>query len=339
LQTDGTDGKILKVKYPPITSYQTYANLLSVILSNEDAYSWMFNILIQISKDSDIFCFSPKFTALNFAECPFLKVHKISRELINRKWGSIIRFVIDCIDLNDYIMILIDRAYIANYRMSSHWHDIFIYGYDLKNELFYTADFFRGVYSYQTVSFDNFKNSYDKYDVDKYEDWLDGAVLFKLADAKYEFNISSIKELLMDYYYSRNSDHRLIPFQVRFDKDKYDTDYKKNVYGMDCYKALAAHIIDENAEKHDIRPFHLFYDHKIAMVLLIKFLSKKEYLNEASSLLEGYKLMQNKALSARNLMLKFRACENPKIIDKVTDIIQAMEIHEKRLLHELLASI
>lgn len=339
MQVEEKDTKILKVKYPPITSYQTYANLLSVILNNEDAYAWMFNILLQINKDTDIFCFSPEFTALNFAECPFLKVHKISRGLIDKKWGSIIQFVTDCIDLNDYIMILIDRAFIANYRMGSHWHDIFIYGYDPKKELFHTADFFRGEYSYQTVSFDSLKNSYDKYEEDINKDWLDGAVLFKLIDAKYEFKISSIKKLLKDYYYSRNTNSRLMPFQVRFNEKEFDSEYRKRIYGMDCYKALAAHIQDEDSDKHDIRPFHLFYDHKTVIVLLIEFLTKKNYLNESSGLIDGYKQMQSKALAARNLMLKFRACDNPEIIKKVSGIIEAMEIHEKKLLEELLARI
>jgi hypothetical protein len=338
--------KVLLMKYPPITSYQSYANLLSIILNDEESLPWTFNVLtqIQIAKgvNKEQFpVFSPKINARTWEQCPWVSCNKISRELIAKKWGSIIDFVIDCIDLDYYVTLNIDRFYIPLYDqyMKSHkWHDIFIFGYDMNKRLLYVADFFKnGKYSYQQVSFEHFKASHINYDILKFGDFLDGVITIKLIKGKIQFDISIIKTLLEDYLYSRNTEQRF-KFQPLVYKEE-------NIHGLSYYDILVEQLEETkriNAVGMDLRFYHVLFDHKNAILLLIKYLMEKQYFQsstKAIELLKEYEEIKISSLIIRNAVLKYTINKDAKIIDRLLVRLSDLKSKEKSWLEKLLNSI
>lgn len=107
------DCKILTMTPPFITSYPNHANILSVISHDDETIPWLLNSYIQLE--------APKmltnglrmdyYTSVLWKTCPWVYYQRMSRELILRKWDSIVDFIVDCIDLGYYVYFLIDTYY------------------------------------------------------------------------------------------------------------------------------------------------------------------------------------------------------------------------------------
>ena len=161
--------KKLPVTYPMITSWQWHATLFSILSDDDNAKKWIFSNYIQLRcyNIQEIFTGDDMLLAdimpgsSSLKECPYLITSIMTKQQIESYTGNIIDFIIKTIDLDGYVYGVFDEARIlSDYDVDYKFpHELFIYGYNMDEEVFYVGDFtFKDHYSYNTVSFADIEN-------------------------------------------------------------------------------------------------------------------------------------------------------------------------------------
>ncbi|WMJ86430.1 carbohydrate-binding protein [Anaerocolumna sp. MB42-C2] len=327
--------KILPMKYPEITSYPHHANLLSILSYNEDKMSWFYNYYFQLAiyKEGDNrLDFNIGYSINQFIKnCPYITHHGLSREFINKKCLSFSDFIIDSVNLGYYVYFVVDKFYIPAYGMNYHvQHDMLVYGYNTEKQTANIADFFKGgKYNYTECSFSEMEEAYF---AGNDLDWLDGVILLKENSNGFIFNIDLLKNYITDYLNSYNSNNRTVIINNSLTDDKY-------AFGLSIYDILEKHIKKTSQGIFDIRPYHVLWDHKKYILLLIKYLFKNGMLKNADYFNKCFTLIEHKALMLRNLMLKYKISGNSLIIDKLINITRNLAQNEEQYLREMLENI
>lgn len=324
---------------PPITSYPSHANLLSVILNHEEAKPWFYNYYIQLEAPSGGNGVRLDFyTTLLYKTCPWIYYQRVSRELAAKKWSSITEFIIDSIDLGYYVYLMVDEYFIPgymNYQQEHQRHDIFIFGYDLESKTFNVADcFLDGRYYYTTAAFDRIETGY--HHIPAAEDWMDGIELIRFRKKhEYNFDLSLILCFIEDYLNSQNTSQRYkIPSEYWCD----GMPRQSFVFGLKIYDLLQEHLEQSVKQKTDpdLRPFHVLWDHKTVMVSRIKFLGENQYLRNADSFYQSYREIARESLIVRNLLIKMLFLGNDTKIKSMQMRLTQIAATEREVLLRML---
>jgi hypothetical protein len=340
MYTNELDKRILPMKSPPITLYPHIANKLSVILSNEEALPWFYSNFIQVwtSKQgpNNYWADFLYFSGSRF--CPHYKSNLISRKLMEYKWGSVIDFLIDAIDMGYYVYLNVDASVIPEYeeKKEEHWkHDVFVFGYDKKNKKLNIADFFKGFkYYYSEVSFNEFEKSYKNFLIMGEDDFINGIGVETYEKGIFKFDIDFIKRSINDYLSSSNT-------SISSDLSEFDNK-DDIVYGIQVYEVFSDYISRYNKNEFkvaDIRPFHMLLDHKNVMQLRLKYLDEMGYLENTDYFVNAYKKLQAEALIIRNMIIKHMIAKEDNSLGNVLKRISSISIDEKEVLRKLLYSI
>ncbi|KWX84181.1 hypothetical protein AMQ83_29655 [Paenibacillus riograndensis] len=318
--------KILPMQYPNITSWQWQANTFAALANYPQAKPWIMThfipLQLTLNEGSSYVDF---YRTPTFEFCPWLLRQHLSRQLVRHFNKDICTFLMDCIDMNNYIYVLLDQAqFLAIEYFFSH--DSFIFGYDEKRCIFCIADFtFTGKYSFAEITFEQMRRAYEGVDDDG--DWLyagkGGLSLFQFNDrAAYDFNVNYVIEQLEDFLNGRSP------------SDKYrEMGYmtKPCVWGITVYEELIFEMtrirIGQNAG--DSRPFQVIYDHKILMLERIDYMDQAGFLEEGKKLKVRYQTIADDALMARNLIVKYSLTKNKGTLDKVEVLIRRIQACEK----------
>lgn len=311
------DMKKLPVNYPMITSWQWHATLFSILSDDENAKKWIFSNYIQlrcyniqeIFTGDDMLLTDMMPGSSSLKQCPYLVFSLLTKEQIESYCGNIIDFIIKTIDLEGYVYGVFDEAKIlcdaeVDYKFP---HELFIYGYNRDEEVFYVGDFtFRDHYSYNTVSFADLERGYEvitEQDDHMFKDDYMGKrglyVIIKNSDVPcYELDIELVKTNLKEYLNSQDSKNHFRMMRNRFD----DT-----TFGIKVYDKVLAQIDKQlRAEEpdFDIRALHVMYDHKVLMYQRILYLMNNGYLKYNQETLDEYETVVVNMLTARNLLVR-----------------------------------
>ncbi|HEX3047043.1 MAG TPA: hypothetical protein VHY08_19975 [Bacillota bacterium] len=336
--------KILPVNYPIITSYPAHANILSCVSQYENSIQWFYNHYLQLLAYVDFsrgyyvdFC-----APIPWRSCPWIHAQRITRELIGKKWETITDFIIDCIDLDCYVYLYLDQFYIAAaapYQKYHLAHDTFIFGYDLQNQTFDVADFYKySKYCYTKATFSQIGAAYQTLDLSNIPDNLQGIVLLKpVPYAEYQFDIQVMAELLQDYLLARKSSKSYTDgyrLDIGAKNDRY-------YYGMDIYRLLPKHLeyYLNGQGPLDIRAFHVILDHKTLMLARIKYLIDNNYLHQVDSIYEDYQKVVKQAVNLRSLALKAILSKEGKTIQSIMNYLPYLVDGERMILEQLLAQL
>lgn len=316
--------KILPICNPIITLYTKHAHILSIIGNYEEAYLWIFSNYIQLYmkrdyKDDRADFYFPFPYELGFADnCRWIQEQKINRNIIHEKWGTIINFIIDYINSNNYIHTMINYFYLSiskNFNKNDFHHDILVYGYDLDEKVFYTSDFSNGgKYTNKKISFSDFSEAFYGYNLSEEEDYLHGMVRLYEFNKKYNyiFNIKNIINNIKEYL-SGNAPEYWNIFNY---EDKEDT-----FFGVKVFCALKEYI--EKAHKNDqyidIRPVYMIYDHTKLMHLRMKYLIEKGYFRENNIII--FKEIEDCSKILVQLIIKYNLSKNNKLVDRIIKIL------------------
>lgn len=317
------DSKKLDVTYPMITSWQWHATLFSILSADENAKKWIFSNYIQLrcynieeifTGDDMLFAdMMPGSSSLK--ECPYLITSLMTKDQIESYCGNIIDFIIKTIDLNGYVYGVFDEAKIlANVEVDYKFpHELFIYGYDMKKEIFYVGDFtFKDHYSYNTVSFEDVRRGYEDItasDDHMFKDDYKGRrglyVILKNTDtAYYEVDPVLIRRTLREYINSVDTKDHFRMNRNRFN----DTTFGISVYDR-VYDRIQKQMSEEEPD-FDIRALHIMYDHKVLMLERIKYLMANGYLDVNDDLVNEYAEVVKNVKAARNLLIKISIDDN-----------------------------
>lgn len=346
------DIKKLPVTYPMITSWQWHATLFSILSDDENAKKWIFSNYVQlrcyniqeIFTGDDMLLTDMMPGSSSLKQCPYLVFSLLTKEQIESYCGNIIDFIIKTIDLEGYVYGVFDEAKIlcdaeVDYKFP---HELFIYGYNRDEEVFYVGDFtFQDHYSYNTVSFADVERGYevitaqeDHMFKDDYKGKRGLYVIIKNSDTPvYELDVELIKASLKEYLNSEDSKNHFRMMRNRFN----DTTFGIKVYDkvlLQIDKQLHAEEPD-----FDIRALHVMYDHKVLMYERLKYMMNHGFLKFNQETLDEYATVVTNMLTARNLLVRISITDEIESSVRFKTYLNAAKEKEIGILFKVLAEL
>ena len=339
---------VLPVKYPAITSWQWHATLFSILGDDENAKKWIYSNYIQLrcynipeytSGDEILLCdMMPGSSSMK--ECPYLIFSLITKPQIESYCGDVIDFIIKTIDIGGYVYGAFDEARMisnvgVDYKFS---HELFIYGYNTDEEIFYVGDFtFKDKYAYTTVPFDAVKRGFDVLTAtedhvfkDDYKGTRGLYVIQKNVDNKYyDIDPVLIKRTLEEYLECKDTKDHFRMMRNRFS----DT-----VFGVNVYKALKDRVhkqLEAEEPDFDIRALHIAYDHKVLMLERLKYLMANEVIPFDQAMLDEYAQVVDDMLTARNLLVRISITGEIEAGTRIAGYLDSAKEKEVKILNKV----
>ena len=331
--------KTLPIATPPVIGYLHHAYPLS-ILANWKAYlPWFYSNYIQLYCPQNLQNLRRQRTMkFNFYRrsdnrisfSPYLKVQPLDRDLIFNSPKDIVPFIRACIDKSYYVQPTVNEWFLPTspaYQKRRLIHETLIYGYDKQNfvGIGYNK---QGNYAAYHIAFSELEQAIMHADLTGHYD-TDGLRLFKYASqAKYNFDISLVREQLADLLYARNTSERFRMLANPSD----------GAYGLATYQGLKSYIESflHPPFSFDIRPTHILWEHKKCMVDRLKYMEVQGYLKSEYGFSTEYgELAQNTGM-VRMMLLKFKITRSPGLIHRVLSNLDKIAGTEKILLQNLL---
>lgn len=322
--------RVLPLVTPPITTYPSIANILSLMWSKKNQILPWFSdhfiqIMVRLDHEHTFGDFYDHADIDNYYRIiyglPGLGWMRTTREASH--FSAFSEYIEKVISNGYGIEACIDRFYLKctkNFQTKHFIHSTFIYGFDeIKREV-YLADFWEdGKYGQRIAS-------YEEIDASMNNDYLIN--LFKAYDDEYEFDFLLMKRYVEDYIQARDS----------FDKFAFSNrDYNHEVlFGIDYYKFMI-HSCTHYKEV-DSRLFHLLFDHKTLMQYRIKYLISLNRFdnNLLTELLSDNADQIKKTLVLRNSVLKYNVLGRDDIRDSICNHINELKVLDYNVMERLL---
>lgn len=306
---------IITVLYPPITTYPSIANILSLMWNKRERIQpWFSDHFIQLVVRPNHYDTYGDF----YDHADLDNYFRIIYGLPGLGWMRVNYDSANFEVFSDYIEHQINNGYcleacldryyfkFSNSYQTHHFiHSSFIYGYDNEKREVYVADFWDGgKYNTITLSYDEINASMNN----------NGIInLFKSHDDKYKFKPELMKIYLYDYL---NCTDSFLKF--RFSNKEYNQNV---IFGIEFYEFLLCNI--SKRERVDVRLSHILYDHKILMKLRLEYLTKHHEYNtqklyELSIQNDG--LIKN-SLMLRNWIIRYTLKNDDKLLNRICNKI------------------
>ncbi|TAH75128.1 MAG: hypothetical protein EWM47_00180 [Anaerolineaceae bacterium] len=327
---------LLPKKEPFVKTYPKDANPLSVLLNYEHTYDWLMNCFIQLTSYNDAYL---DYYDFNYRNCPILECQRIKSNIIFDKYETLTNFIIKSIDKGYYIILPVNMKYVYTYNCSEDIpHDIFVYGYNIKNKIFNISDnFFNGKYGDSLCEFSELENAYNNIIEEHY--WFQGfrgciELLSYISEKRACFELYRIKESIDDYLHSRPTSRWYLNHAMWTEDE-----IRKRSFGITCYNTLMYHI--NYAEQFGYfsqganQAIFLMWEHKNIMLLRLKYMQdSRVYIN--NQVIEIYNQIEKQAKMCINLKLKYDITRNKNILKKMAMQYNEIEKHEVVALNMLL---
>lgn len=317
----------LPIAESPVIGYQRLAYELGILLGYEECLPWFYCNFIQLKwkkeLKSPINFFCPWFTANPVLGTQVFKISKLRIHHID-----IHSFIMECIDSKEYFYSTFDEFYVphrVNFGKLHFVHDFMIYGYDSGQKEYLLLGFDeRQTYKTTSIRYDEFEKAY----------FSDGNrleyvhLINKNENARFEFDIHLVYEMLDDYINSRNTSER---------HRMYNNPMENFVFGMEIYEYLRIYftLLGEERFENDIKLLHIFYEHKKCMALRIEYMLKNHYIDPHPSLYEDYGRIVTDVLALRNIQLKYNITNDRNYLEQIVNMLSHVENKEKTLLRIL----
>lgn len=184
---------VLPVDEPKITHTPVIANMLSVLQTNPETASWIANHFVNIFINRDGVFDNFYDRNMFFYGCPWLQVNQIRREVVLRICPKIIDYVKALLDECFYVYAAGNTEHIPAYHNDHYWaHNMFVYGYDDEQRLFYISDFFiNGKYEKATCSYDELELALQTSNMNRH--FVNLIYGIKLKEIEYIFELEWLK--------------------------------------------------------------------------------------------------------------------------------------------------
>ncbi len=328
--------KELPVARSPIVGLQYLAYPLSIILNYQECYPWFYSNYIQLQWNKQLVPHFTFFMDENTGVKPWIDQFMLRKSILQRNNVDIHSFIINSINDEYYFHSYFDEFYVSSrnaYQTRHFIHDVMITGYDLDSKEYTMLGFSNNrVFEQSKISFEQFREAYESTgDSNNY--WEDQIKLMrKTDDLKYDFDLLNVYDMLQDYLLSRDSSEK---FRM------YMNPKTDNVYGMQIYSYLRKYfnlLIDKKIN-YDLRPVSILHEHKLCMVMRLKYMFEQGYIRELPDVLEAYESIERASSMLYKLQLKHQFSSDPKSLLGAIDKLNEIELKEKQTLDILLEEI
>lgn len=323
-----------------INSYWFYGDLLMLIDKVDKNKYWLLNKYTNIKSPKYnspfgvfLYNYSYKSKLVEYYDCPFIEFQKIMKSSDGKIFNmDIINFIKYEVDLGGCTLLMADRSYISGYNISSRnsYHEIMIYGYDDESKtVFFCDNDSDGTYRTDlSCSYNEMASAYNNFQFHSFEIDHNHSVfsLMPREDEKYKLNHDEIKTGIEEYLLLKTD------YTTRDSNIEWECGI--NIYNQ-FYNYFSDILKNEREFSMDIRSFHLFWDHKKAMLHRLEYFSKNHLVNDSQLPIE-YSKICNSALIVRNLTLKARIANSEKLFMHIIELLKVMQEEEIRLLTHFL---
>lgn len=336
--------KILPVKYPVITGHPSTAGLFSILGNHENTNDWIYSNYIQIAagiRNGNIYgggsvdaIILPAYHAEK--TCPFIIHALLTRDTVAAVSDDILDFVIKMIDTDNYLYLVADQQYFIERIDRPFPHDMFIYGYDLKEGMIYAADFTfsdTDKYTYEKIEMQDFKKGYEaieaKSDFHYYE--RGGVGLFHFdANASYAFDPAFVREQCREF-------RDCVDYSERFRSA--DNPFDRRGYGLAAYDILIDFLRQCDGGYRGMRKsLAVLRDHKKLMTDRIRYMLQHNYIEE-NSLITSYEEMYKQQDMLLLLFIKYELTGQKKYIDGIISGLEGIKQIETDCLEAVLNNV
>lgn len=349
-----TSAKKLPLAEPRIYAYSSHATALSIMSIDEDYLPWFHSNYIQLCglKDYRVtvdlpldFYMGPRKDSNYYVNTNWLTFLSTERQLVERTCGDIIKYVVACIDQNDYVALHLDEFYMEDrwaYNSRKWDHENLIFGYDLERRIFHIIGF-KGInrkFEASEISFDVFQQAYDQCDDRDLNDWRSQIFLIRKVPSeigpfkgKYEFDLDLVIHTMEEYLASRDATKKFSMFHNSLDH---------LVFGLEVYDSMRTNLPNF---WFDYRPMHVLLEHKSCMVERIQYLKDNGYLAEdpCTYFHESYRKMVRTCMVMRSTQLRYIASKDREkdshLLDKIITELDQLAAFEQEVLERMLVAL
>lgn len=319
------------------STYPHNAHSMAILYAHEKYREWIKNCFIQIEGwDME----NMDYEDFWILECPLIVYQRISKKIIESHWRTIVDFIIEMLNNEQYVYLLVKMAIIGQYEnFCGEVHDALIYGYDEENKAFLMADFFKnGKYSTCEVPYKLIEEATKNFSEEQEKHWIFTADIILLEVPEREqphFSLLRFRESIECYLKSeptREWYHRSQRCYVRYQY--------RLIYGMDTYKILYNYIEKIKQERtllpHWRQVFHLWYEHKCNMYNRIKYIENRYGFFVTEDYSNRYYRITKKAEMVLLLLIKYNITQNEKIADTVKKYVDEICMEEQKILDNII---
>lgn len=333
--------KKLIVNKVPLKGYMEDAYQLTVAISKECSYEWLYSNYIQLvfqnpfrydNQPVKFYKLSWKSGQIWDADCPLLSCDTITYDLIKMNEINIIDFICKAIYKNHYVMLYLDEFYLPykiSYKKTHFIHENLFFGYDYqKRELYglaYVTD--KTGYHFKSFSVDMDLVEQSYINVPSTNSVQRSRVMLMACNWEkyYEFDMQAVKSSIYEYINSIPTDQKYISI---------NNPNTKFVFGIGIYDQLIGYYAQSSEEK-TIIPLHIIYEHKQLMLDRIKYMIENEYLICDNNLINDYAGLIKEAYLCKMLFLKYLYVNTESNYKKVVNSINSIKSHDKILMERL----
>ncbi|MBB6677468.1 hypothetical protein [Cohnella lubricantis] len=333
----GNDRISLPVMQPEVLGYSHHAYLFTIGSPNPSYDNWLGHHYVQLWCPADFaenrdthFDF---YWDTHYKGYYWLKTLKLSREAI-AKFPGILEFLLHRLLQGWYVILYVDEYYIPDrpFTLRTHfYHEIMIYGFDRSTRTFDTAGFnARGIYGYQTVSFDELVVAYQEVPIVPDAEFANAYLIQAKPDAGYPADLDETIEMMKDYLFSRNTFERrnghLLslmdsggassgPYEYHYRSFQSKRSY---VFGLRAYQELIRYLalLEHKMTSADIRPFHILREHKQCQLRRIRYFEAQYGIGREEGWPEQALGLWNLSDLVCKYMLKYQLTNDKRILSK-----------------------
>lgn len=325
--------KVLPLRQSPIVGLQYLAYPLAVSLQNDCNLPWFHSNFIQLEAPADdledeLGC-DLTFSGGWFDDNPCLKVDMV-HEKSSQEYSKTVQCIKDRIDDGFYVFCHYDEFFVPHskwYMKAHRRHDFLLYGYSDSDSFFNLYVYTENALVPITIAYKTFYKAF--------KDDLPRVYQFFKLDSTYtpRLDLGRITMLVQDYCQGSFS-HNPYKFVMAPETPK--------VYGIKTYDFLDRylHICGEDISKGEVRPFHVFWEHKKCWKQRIHYLKENTNLNFSQEMMAESESLEKKALILRNMFIKANIVTNSEeVINGMRSQLSSIKQQELKIMENLLTNL
>ena len=251
--------------------------------------------------------------------------------------NNIIDELIFWLENNNYIVVYVDEYEVPltkHYEYRHMLHSQFIYGYDIKLQVFFTTNFLKNNRLEKfTISFEDLKAAIFSESTLKLfkenTDWVNMDTLHKIILIRYSVNRQTFFDHEVNKDYILNEINNYCKSYNSSNQSCFFTGKLEGTWGIDVY-AKIIDIIEKKPQILDRRMFYLLYEHKMFMVERLKLF----HMSDKS--IEEFRKILKSAEILKMLCIKYNIKQNIDILKNMVVLLKDIRSKEKYVLLELL---
>lgn len=304
--------KKLKICEPPIFGFGHQCAVYSILSAYPETEAWLNCNYIQIFTLRNLYTVAERLGTLDFfyqyygdfnlyemKANPWLKFMSIPFGIARKKWSSLLEFVKERIDNEQYLYMVLDHAIYRGGELP-FYHNSLIWGYDDAEEKIYAADNNSiGKFAFEEISYRDFILAADvpetEYGIGDHCSRPDGIYFFSVVTSK-DMHDCGTNHVMQIGKLHHDLEQYLNPPKIL-------PDYS---YGVDCYEELKKYYRDIEKNKCrvcDKRSICSLLDHKVLMTKRLSYLFHNGYVTTDYE--NRYRShVERECLVLRNMLLK-----------------------------------